>query len=248
MRETKLSLFLDNMKTRIIHTKIWKDDFFSTLTPTEKLLFIYYLTNERVNIIHCYEITDREITFDTGIDRGIIEAFKDKVGGKIAFKDNYIFLLNANRYESYKGSLNETAKEKLLKELPKSILDWYKSILNRGIDTPLKGTINKKSEIRNKKSEIIYEKTKKYLTNFPIEDFSDIDATEKQIRLEAEKALNWLVANNKKKANYKAFLRNWVLKIYKKKISQKDEPVYEYDVEGIARLKKMKEGFVVKGM
>lgn len=143
------------MKTRIIHTKIWKDEFLSELTPTEKLLFIYYITNERVNIIHCYEITDREVMFDTGIDRGIIEAFKEKVRGKIAFKDSYVFLLNASRYESYKGNLNETAKVKLLGELPKSILDWYNNILNTGIDTPLKGTINNKSEIINNKSENI---------------------------------------------------------------------------------------------
>ena len=235
---------MNNMKTRILHTKIWKDDFFSSLTPTEKLLFIYYITNERVNIIHCYEITDREVTFDTGIDRGIIEVFKGKVTGKIAFKDTYVFLLNANRYETYKGDRNDTAKEKLLKELPKSILDWYNNILDRGIDTPLKGTINHKSEIINHKSE----NSISYLQNFPIEDFSDFDASEKQIRLEGEKAYNWCKSKGTTRKDYKAFLRNWVLKVYKKKAVKQEEPKYEVDADGIARLKAMKTGFEIKGM
>lgn len=230
-----------------MHTKIWKDDFFAGLTPSEKLLFIYYVTNERVNIIHCYEITEREVVFDTGIDRGIIQAFKEKVTGRIAFKDNYVFLLNASRYESYKGTLNDTAKEKLLKELPKSILDWYNNILDRGIDTPLKGTINHKSEIRNKK----LENTIEYLTKFPIEDFVDIDGTEKQIRLEGERALNWLKGKGQTRKDYKAFLRNWIIGPYcplKKKVEKAPEPKYDFDENGLARLKKLTSGFQVKGM
>lgn len=86
-------------------------------------------------------------------------------------------------------------------------------------------------------------KNREYLTNFPLEDFFDIEASEKQIRLEAEKALNWLLANNKTKSNYKAFLRNWVLKVYKKKTTVIEEPKYEIDAAGIARIKEMKSKF-----
>lgn len=143
------------MMSRIMYTKIWKDEFFAELTPTEKLLFIYFITNERVNIIHCYEVTDREIAFDTGINRDTILKCKDKFQsmGRIAFFNNYVFLVNAHKYETYKGERNEVAKAKLFSLMDENTLDWFNNIKDRGISTPLKGTINHKSEIINHKSE-----------------------------------------------------------------------------------------------
>ena len=90
------------MKTRIVETKFWKDEYVVSLTIEQRLLYVYFLTNERVNIIHCYEITDREIEFDTGIDRGIIQTTKKKLNadGKIGVNGNYICLLNAWRYST----------------------------------------------------------------------------------------------------------------------------------------------------
>ena len=149
------------MKTRIVETKFWKDEYIVGLTVEQRLLYLYFITNERVNIIHCYEITDREIEFDTGIDRGIIQSAKTKFNkdGKIGVKGNYICLLNAWRYESYTGEKNENAKVKLLKQLPLIVAEWYRGIY-RGIDTPLIGSISHKSEIISHKSEIINQKTK----------------------------------------------------------------------------------------
>lgn len=141
------------MKTRIIETKFWKDPYVVDLTSQERLLFLYFLTTEHVNIIHCYEITDREIEFDTGIDRGIIEVSKKKFDGdkKIAFLDNYVCLINAWKYESYTGELNNRAKIKLIKQMPINIQEWYRGIY-RGIAI---GSISNKSEIISNKSEII---------------------------------------------------------------------------------------------
>lgn len=150
------------MKTRIVHTKLWKDAFYCDLTPSEKLLFIYYLTNERVNIIHCYEITDREVTFDTGINTSTIEVFKKKMvdAQKMFFNGDFVYLYNATKYENYLGAKNEAAKEKLVNEMSQKIKDWYISIKNTPINTPINGgmytpsigSINHKSEIINNKS------------------------------------------------------------------------------------------------
>lgn len=85
--------------------------------------------------------------------------------------------------------------------------------------------------------------TQEYLTTFPIEDFSDIDATEKQIRLEAEKANNWLLSKGTTRKDYKAFLRNWVLKVYKKRVASQPTVEFEINPEGIARIKDMKAKF-----
>jgi hypothetical protein len=139
------------MKTRIIETKFWKDAYVAELSPIEKLLYLYFLTTERVNIIHCYEITDREISFDTGIDTPIIRVTKAKLAkdGKIAVYKDFVCLLNAYKYETYRGPQNEEAKKKLIIQLGENVAKWY-----RGIYTPLIGTINNKSEIINNNTEV----------------------------------------------------------------------------------------------
>lgn len=143
------------MKTRIVETKFWKDNYVVDLSPEEKLLYLFFLTSERVNILHCYEVTDREIAFDTGIDTPIIRGVKKKFekDGKLSFYKNYVCLINAYKYESYTGPLNENAKLKLLKQMNPDVEKWYRGIY-RGIDTPIAiPSINHKSEIISNNSE-----------------------------------------------------------------------------------------------
>jgi hypothetical protein len=87
------------------------------------------------------------------------------------------------------------------------------------------------------------ESSPSYLLNIPLEDFKDIEASERQIRLEGEKAHNWILAQGKIKKNYKAFLRNWVLKTFHKKpqnaVTLPDLPT-EVSESGLAKLAEMK--------
>ena len=148
------------MKTRIVETKFWKDSYVVNLSPQEKLIYLYLLTTERVNIIHCYEITDREISFDTGIDTPIVEATKKKLekDGKIALNKGFVCLVNAWKYESYNGPQNEKAKDRLIYQLGDRIAAWY-----RGIYTPLIPPISHKSKDISNKSYIIDHNSKGYL-------------------------------------------------------------------------------------
>lgn len=210
--------FTNNMTTRMIYTKLWKDEFFAGLNPTEKLLFIYFITNERVNIIHCYEITEREIVFDTGIDRGIITRSKEvfQEAGKISFFNNYIFLRNADKYEKYKGEKNDSAKEKLLSLMSKDTLDWLNKIKDGGIDTPMKGSINHKSEIINQKSEnrgIVKGDNKLELSTEELQEIADKYQVPFAFVLSKLDDVNNWVDEKPSKArgrNLKATLRNWV--------------------------------------
>lgn len=142
------------MKTRLLYTEIWQDDFFSALNPSEKLLYVYYLTNDSVNIIHLYRCLPSRVSADTGIDTPIVIAAQQKFeqAGKIFFKNGYVYLKNAHRFESYVGEKNEVAKDKLFSRLSDEIIDWYNKITDRGIDRgTMIGTRNKKSETLNKK-------------------------------------------------------------------------------------------------
>jgi hypothetical protein len=156
------------MKTRIVETKFWKDTYIVDLTSQEKLIYLYLLTTEKVNIIHCYEITDREISFDTGIDTPIVIATKKKLekDGKLAFCKNYVCLLNAYKYESYTGPKNEEAKNRLILQLGDDVASWYRGIY-RGIAIPpishKSETISNNSYIKDHNSEDIGEGYIKFL-------------------------------------------------------------------------------------
>jgi len=83
-------------KQRMINTKMWDDSYFSELKPTEKLLFVYLLTNSLTNISWIYEIQLKRITFDTWLNNSdlkkILDKFKDD--WKIYFFNDYIMIKN----------------------------------------------------------------------------------------------------------------------------------------------------------
>ena len=94
------------MKTRIIHTRIWDDSFFSELRPKEKLFFIYLLTNEKVGLTGIYEVTNSRIKFDTQITEVELKTMIDKFqkSGKFYFDNGWIVIVNANKYNNYTSS------------------------------------------------------------------------------------------------------------------------------------------------
>jgi hypothetical protein len=114
------------MKARQLQTKVWRDGFFLKLSPSEKLLFVFYFTNEFVNIIHLYECPDHLTSFSTGLSVEEIKKAKSALTDKILFFEDYVFLKNAWKYERYEGTDNENAKAKLIDELSPNIKDWYK--------------------------------------------------------------------------------------------------------------------------
>jgi len=203
------------MKTRILHTKIYSDSYFVELNPSEKLLFIYYLTNENVNIIGCYECPDRKTSFDTGIDTPKIRVFQEKMEGvgKMFFKDGYVFLKNFTKYENYTGELNEKAKVKLLEQLSIPVREWYEGGM-KGVYIP---TINHKSEIINNKSKIINHKEGGSRGKQLLDDPEFIEGLKAKfpnhdVDIEIEKMKDWLLSNGKNKEDYAAFARNWLRK------------------------------------
>ena len=88
------------MKTRIIHTKVWIDSWFSELNSIEKLLFIFFITNERIGLTGAYECSDRLTSFYTGISSDEIKKAKEKLIPFI-FIDNWVIIKKAHQYSNY---------------------------------------------------------------------------------------------------------------------------------------------------
>lgn len=137
------------MKTRIIYTKFWSDNYISALKHREKLAFLYFITNERVNICGIYELPDKYIKLDLGFTQGELNKIKEKFmeDGKFIFIDGWVKIVNFELYNNFTGNLNEKAKEKELALIPEEIKGY-----TRGIDrvSLLDDTlINHKSIINN---------------------------------------------------------------------------------------------------
>jgi hypothetical protein len=118
-------------KLRSVNTKFWDDTFISDLNPSEKLLFLYLLTNSLANILGIYEITIKRISYDTGLTKETIaKGLESFAKGRKAFHtdDNYIIMPNWLKNQR----LNTNMKVAVAKEfnaLPKHIKD---SILSNG--------------------------------------------------------------------------------------------------------------------
>lgn len=111
-------------KQRIVNTKFWDDSYITRLTPTEKLLFLYLLTNPLTNISGVYELPAKRVAFDTGISSDRAETIFKKLekDGKLITVDGWVGIVNFIKHQS----LNPKIKQGILSELkraPKSISD-----------------------------------------------------------------------------------------------------------------------------
>lgn len=124
-------------KLRSVNTRFWDDPFIEELNPSEKLLFLYLLTNSLTNLLGIYEITIKRITFDTGLTReAILKALKcfESVG-KVFYIGGFIVLPNFLKNQRLNPNMVKNAISEF-NELP----EWLKNrILNNGSETTPNG-------------------------------------------------------------------------------------------------------------
>lgn len=202
------------MKTRILHTRFWRDEFVSHLTYKEKLTFVYLLTNEWVNLVGIYELPDKYIKTDLDLSQSELEIIKKKLAGKVTFWNGWVKILHHDKYNTnYSGGKNEVARTREMSLIPDSVLNETDR-LSIGYRYPSDSTINHKSEtiininkggtrggkLEDIGGEDIKEIAEKYQTTeaFVISKIDDIK--------------NYCASTGKKYKDYLATLRNWVKK------------------------------------
>jgi len=205
------------MKTRIIHTKFWKDDFVASLTPEEKLVFNFYITNEEVNILHLYEVSEREVMFYTGVCEETLKKAKDKLekAGKVFFKNSYVFLKNADRYEDYNTTQYLKAKENLLRQISPEVVEWYRRLLGDYSESSQRVDISNKTKVISNKKEIGVVKREEIIEEVVKEIAEHYQVPESFVYGCKEEMENWFAAKGKTYKDKKAGLRNWVLRAKK---------------------------------
>ena len=111
-------------KQRIVNTHFWDDSYIISLAPSEKLLFLYLLTNPLTNICGIYELPLRRIVFDTGIEKKEIEIILKKFeeDKKVVYEDGWIGIKNFIKHQN----LNIKVRQGIilgLEKAPRGIVD-----------------------------------------------------------------------------------------------------------------------------
>lgn len=193
-------------KRRLINTKFWSDTYISDLDPSEKLLFIYFLTNPYTNICGAYEISLRQVALDTGFDKDIIEKIVARFSNddKIHYIHGYIVIKNFIKHQEVNPKV-KIGIENEIKELPKDIQDIVYHSLSYLNSNP--NLIKSKETTETKVS-----KATAYLSNVPQEDLKDFtskfEVTERQVKNKGEDLLNYCKSKGKFYTDYKAFMSN----------------------------------------
>lgn len=210
------------MKTRIIHTKIWKDTWFTSLPRASSIIFLYLITCETNNICGTFELPDRNIMFDTGTNSQELEQAKKDLIGRVIFYEGWVHLVHNMKYNNYVTNPKmQIALDKELLAIPskvKEYIDKYDTSIYTSIHTPN----NHKSEIINQKSEI----NNIYISEEEILKISeDYNVPVVFVNSKLDDIRNYCKSKGKTYRDYTATLRNWVkrdaVKIFER---QKGDP------------------------
>lgn len=117
-------------KQRIVNTRFWDDTYIASLSPNEKLLFLYLLTSSLTNISGVYELALKRVAFDVAITTEEVErAFsKFQDAGKILYEDGWIAVVRFAKYQA----VNPKVKAGMILELmraPESFVERLKAQL-----------------------------------------------------------------------------------------------------------------------
>ena len=132
-------------KQRMINTRFWSDTYISELDPIEKLLFIYFLTNQYTNLSWIYELSLKHIALDTWIDKQemlpkIIKRFSDT--WKIYYIDWWIYIKNFQKYQNSENPKIKKWIDREISDVPSYILEKIKDIDTLSIPYPYPITLN----------------------------------------------------------------------------------------------------------
>lgn len=114
------------MAGRYINTNFWKDSYIVDLETDEKLLFLYLLTNPQTNIAGIYELSIREMAFDTDIDKKRIAEImlKFEKDHKLVYINGWVALNNWIKHQS-KNPKVATGIQRIVDNLP----EWLQNKL-----------------------------------------------------------------------------------------------------------------------
>jgi hypothetical protein len=97
---------------RSIDTAVWDDPWFADLEPDAKLFFLYLITNDRTNASGAYEVTVRQMAFETGLDAYRIDTLLTAFDTRIEWypEHHIIWVRNFYRHNCHSPKMTVNAQ------------------------------------------------------------------------------------------------------------------------------------------
>ena len=118
---------------RKVHVSFWRDEFIEGLTPEQKYFYLYLLTNDRTTQCGIYEITIRQMCFDTGYNdetiKKLLEYFISK--GRLMYYESTkeIALKNWSKYnDSNSPKVRACIDKELIKVKNRVLIEYLYSM------------------------------------------------------------------------------------------------------------------------
>lgn len=108
-------------KQRMINTKIWNDTWVSTLDPLEKLLFVYFISNEHTNLSGIYEVPLKIAAIETGIDTSMFEKMFPRLQPKVFFESGWVILPNFPKHQNMENPKIGAGIQRELELVPEKV-------------------------------------------------------------------------------------------------------------------------------
>lgn len=111
-------------KVRMVNTRIWSDSWVLDLDPSEKLLWVYLITNAHTDLCGIYEIHTRVIAMETWFDKDMVEKILTRFtkDGKVKRYKSRIRIENFSKHQTTNPSIQKWI-ERSIKLVPKDVLD-----------------------------------------------------------------------------------------------------------------------------
>jgi len=124
---------------RYISTSFWDDEWIQTLDPSEKLLYLYLMTNPLTTIAGAYKLSIRRICFDTGFNSDTVTHILAKFqNAKKAYHfKEYLILPSWPKHQ--KWEIKQTIKKGIDFELAKIPDDVKSYMVSIGYLYPIEG-------------------------------------------------------------------------------------------------------------
>jgi hypothetical protein len=118
---------------RKVHVTFWRDEFVESLTPEQKFFYLYLLTNDRTTQCGIYEITVKQMCYDTGYNEDTIKKLIDFFIGTEKLKysqfSKEMALKNWVKYnDSNSPKVKSCIDKELLKVKDKVLIQYIYSI------------------------------------------------------------------------------------------------------------------------
>ena len=114
---------------RKVHVTFWRDEFVEGLTPEQKFFYLYLLTNDRTTQCGIYEITTKQMCYDTGYNedtiKKLISFFIDIGKIKYSVITKEMALKNWGKYNDSNSPKVRSCIEKELLKVKDRILIQY---------------------------------------------------------------------------------------------------------------------------